>query len=457
MLPDLGPTPTQLRRIELSPTQPAPTPSRPGLNRAGSSARRTPLGTLSVTTPGSGTMTGEDDDGTPLAPRRLFRKGERPMVRPESPTQPGKAKKAVSAYDEMEAAQKREREKRERKEFKKHRFAAEQAEESDDEMAFGFGGKKSDEEEDSDEDDDGRDLEGLVETREIDEEELARELVQEKVAEQEAADDAKIDKRVRDIATGKERQKRRRGGLDLEDSDDEDADKEERDRMRRDKMRNKKRKIAGDTLEGLGKQDETKPFYNVYYDHLEDTETVIEPLPEDDEEMADDDDGEDGDEDKPGVVAMSDLQAKLREVARSGKAKAPLFNPYDVSKLDEEEGSDDEAPVNVRVVDAAPRAPLQRHTQGNDDDDDDFGYPRHRATQYADPSRHERDRKWVAEAGASGRASARSTASTSITGNKSRSKMAPPAAPRPKPVRKTESLLKGAMAQRKPALTRTGS
>ena len=41
------------------------------------------------------------------------------------------------------------------------------------------GGRSGD---DIDDDDDGRDLEGLVETREISEEELARELVQEKVA-----------------------------------------------------------------------------------------------------------------------------------------------------------------------------------------------------------------------------------------------------------------------------------
>ena len=66
--------------------------------------------------------------------------------------------------------------------------------------------------------------------------------------EQEAEDDAAIDKRMRDIATGKERQKRRRAGLDLSDSDDEDVDKEERDRLRREKLARKKRKTGGDTL-----------------------------------------------------------------------------------------------------------------------------------------------------------------------------------------------------------------
>lgn len=168
--------------------------------------------------------------------------------------------------------------------------------------------------------------------------------------EQEAADDAVLDKRVRDIATGKERQKRRRGGLDFDDSDDEDADKEERDRMRRERILRKKRKVDDDSLDELGKsllqlqiesnghlrwrlvcigkQEATVPFVSAYYEHIEDTETVIEPLPEDDEEMADvdadeDEDG-DGDEDRPRVVAMSDLHKQLREVARSGKDKVRL-------------------------------------------------------------------------------------------------------------------------------------
>ena len=77
-------------------------------------------------------------------------------------------------------------------------------------------------------------------------------------SEQEAEDDAAIDKRMRDIATGKERQKRRRGGLDFDDSDDEDADKEERDRMRRDRLHNKKRRIVDDSLDSLGQSNQLK-------------------------------------------------------------------------------------------------------------------------------------------------------------------------------------------------------
>ncbi|VDB90055.1 unnamed protein product [Peniophora sp. CBMAI 1063] len=455
-LPDLGPTPTQLRRIELSPTQ--PTPSRPALQRAGSSARRTPLGTLSVSTPGSGAMTGDEEDGTPLAPRRLFRKGEMPMVRPESPTQPQKAKKVPNVHDVLKEAQRRELRRKQRKELGE--FMGDQAEESDDEMAFGWGGaKKSDDEEDSDDDDDAE-LNGLMDHRDIGEEELARERVQEKVAEQEAADDARLDKRVRDIATGKERQKRRRAGLDLSDSDDEDVDKEERDRLRREKLARKRRKTGGDTLDAMSKDEKQAAFARAYYEHIDDNETFIEPLPDDDEEMPmDGDDGMDGDEDEDGeereVVAASDLQAQLREVARSGRGKNTVFDPNDISGF-EYPGSDDEQPVNVRIVETAPRAQLLRRPQGEDEDEDDFGYPRHRATQDVDPTRKVKEKQWATEAGAAALGTARSTASSSVLRKKS-SKMAPPAVPKAKPMRKTESLLKGAMAQRKPALTRTGS
>ena len=64
-----------------------------------------------------------------------------------------------------------------------------------------------------------------------------------------AEDDAAIEKRARDVVTGVVRQKRRNGGVDVDDSE-EDEEEAERNRHLRSGL--KRRKIAGDKLEDLG-------------------------------------------------------------------------------------------------------------------------------------------------------------------------------------------------------------
>ena len=77
-----------------------------------------------------------------------------------------------------------------------------------------------------------------------------------------------------------------------------------------------------------GKDAANQAFVAAYFNHLEDKDTFVEPLPDDDEMSVDGSVAEDEDEDEDegsGVVRTSDLQAQLREVARSGKGKVRFF------------------------------------------------------------------------------------------------------------------------------------
>ena len=78
-----------------------------------------------------------------------------------------------------------------------------------------------------------------------------------------------------------------------------------------------------------GKDAANHAFVAAYFSHLEDKDTFVEPLPDDDEMSVDgsvaEDEDEDEDEEGSGVVRTSDLQAQLREVARSGKGKVRFF------------------------------------------------------------------------------------------------------------------------------------
>ncbi|KAI0032025.1 hypothetical protein K488DRAFT_86236 [Vararia minispora EC-137] len=400
----------------LTPTQARGTPSRGQML----SAARTPLGTLAES----------PVDDTP-APRRIIRKGELEALGYRSPSSLAPVSKSRDAMAEMMDASARMEKERRRKERRRQKsgLVEEEAEESDEDISFGFGGLRKKDDDDDDEDDDGRDLEGLVDDKEMSEKELGRELVQEKVLEQNTADDAIMDKKARNIVTGVERQKRRAGGVDVEDSDEEEDEDEEK-RNRRHRM-NKKRKIKDDKLDDLAKNEDTKAFHASYFVQ-DDNSEFVHLLQDQDQEMADSD-GDDNEGKPQESVSSSELLVQLRQAAR---------RPTDVPrKLNDPGDVDEEQPQSMRIRFLEPPEIRPRKDGGG------LGLLSNGSGHTLDPGQDERHKKWAAEAGAAGRGTARAAAGASITGNKRR-QVAPQAVAKPKPVKKSESMLAGVIGKR---------
>lgn len=90
-------------------------------------------------------------------------------------------KQPMNAFEQMKLAQKK-LEKTAEKKLEKSEFVEAEAEESDDDDQFGFGGqKKLDDGEEEDGEDQDKTLEGLVDDAAMDDETLAEDLVLEKV------------------------------------------------------------------------------------------------------------------------------------------------------------------------------------------------------------------------------------------------------------------------------------
>jgi mediator of replication checkpoint protein 1 len=193
----------------------------------------------------------EDEDGAPRL-RRLRRRsatpdkhnGYRSSPSP-SPAKPRNAFDMLGRKPERIKAPLFENKKR----FEKNEFIEGEAEESDEDAAFGFGPAKKDDEDELDGEDQDRVLEELVDDAAMDADTLNESKVLEKVQEHRALDDAADEKRARDAAEGKMRIKRRNNLLDFDEDDSEEEDwdaKRARERMA------KKRRIDGDTLEQIG-------------------------------------------------------------------------------------------------------------------------------------------------------------------------------------------------------------
>jgi mediator of replication checkpoint protein 1 len=91
---------------------------------------------------------------------------------------PSPSKRTINAFDKMRLAQ----EKLAGKKLEKSEYVEAEAEESDDDDQFGFGGhRKVDDGEEEDGEDQDKTLEGLVDDAEMDDATMAEELVMEKV------------------------------------------------------------------------------------------------------------------------------------------------------------------------------------------------------------------------------------------------------------------------------------
>ncbi|TBU59144.1 hypothetical protein BD310DRAFT_849988 [Dichomitus squalens] len=221
-------------------------------------------------------------------------------------------------------------------------FIEGEAEESDDERTFGFGGtvKKPDDEEEDDGEDQDQPLPDLVDDKEMDRDTLAEDAVREKDRELREIDDKNLEKLHMDAATGKLRVKRRDRGIGFEDSDSE----EEGER----RPRPKKARKDNDNIAALAKRPETQAFANEYRANMYDDENEFEHLNKDAMEL--DLEQPQQVEEEPEIVDAAQVREQLRKVARERQIEdARVFDPEDTSWIETAVGSDDEMEEEPRV------------------------------------------------------------------------------------------------------------
>ncbi|KAA1465988.1 hypothetical protein DENSPDRAFT_925513 [Dentipellis sp. KUC8613] len=350
-------------------------------SQPGSASQREPLGTLA--------FSDTDDLGLPETPsqrpqlQRLRRRvdGDLGLDGYHSSQSPSPQKNAFSVLlagngngkekeNMSKGKDKKQKQKQKQKAPLEHsEFVDEAAVESDEDDVLGFGPRRravgdEDEEEGAEED---KALEGLVDDAHISAEAMNEDLVQEKFKEHQEKDDALDEKLARDAAGGKLRTKRhKRHGVGLEDSDSEMEDED--DRMRRQRIA-KKRRIAGDNLEDLGKNEATRAFYDAYsatvdvgtdFAFLEQDQAMDEDEDEDGADAEGALDGEDGDEEgsaRPKHVSAAEMREEMRRLVREER-DADLLDPNDVSWVDKQNTSDasddDGAAPRVRVHEIGP-------------------------------------------------------------------------------------------------------
>lgn len=234
------------------------------------SAPRAPLGTLSF----SGISQHNSPDGGPLS--RLRRATDN-----QSSDSPGTRKRPADAFDLLRQGAAKEA--KAELAWKRHEaleFFEDEAQESDEDDAFGFGTKhhiERGEEEDEDEDLD-KTLETLVDDQEMGEEVVAAEKILEKFHEQAEEDDQALERLHQAAVRGELRRKKRHHGVGMDDSEDESDDEDQRARRARHSM--KRARVDRDDVKALEANPETKAFAESYmqtvlddgndFDHLAD-------------------------------------------------------------------------------------------------------------------------------------------------------------------------------------------
>ncbi|KAG2071979.1 hypothetical protein BDR04DRAFT_1097661 [Suillus decipiens] len=290
-----------------------------------------------------------------------------------------------------------------KRKLEKSEFVAAEAEESDEDELIGFGPVQKDDEEPED-DDDEKIVEGLVDDAVMDAETEGADLVQEKFREHEDEDDKKLEKLHQDAVEGKFRMKRRDRGIGFEEDSDDDEEDENNRRIRR--GMNKKRKIDGDTLEDLGRNQETKAFYDAYQHDLVDDDLEFVHLKTDAPMVSEDEDEETGE-----VVSTNDLNAELREAARNRETVETL-DLEDTSWIDgADEENDSHVPIKVmseRSSDVPTKRPTLSHT--------DFGLERPNRILENDQEKTKL-RSWARGQGCGNQGTGRSVVGAAITGH----------------------------------------
>jgi mediator of replication checkpoint protein 1 len=366
-----------------------------------SSSERAPLQTLSFK------AREESPDVQPLL-RRLRRRSSSPLerktaVQGDSSLLPPLLLSQLpkrNAFDVLAGHPKSNAPKRK---LEKSEFVAAEAEESDEDELIGFGPIQKDDDEEAEDDDDEKIVEGLVDDAVMDVETEGADLVQEKFREHEDEDDKKLEKLHQDAIDGKFRMKRRDRGIGFEEDSDDDEEDENIRRIRR--GMNKKRKIDGDTLEDLGRNQETKAFYDAYQHDLVDDDLEFAHLQTDTRMVSEDEDGETGE-----VVLTEDLNTELREAARNRET----FETLDLEDTSWIDGADDvndnHVPVKVMVERSnnALAKPALSHT--------DFGLERPNRIVENDQEKTKL-RSWARGQGGGNQGTGRSAVGAAITGH----------------------------------------
>ncbi|KAG8965892.1 hypothetical protein FRC03_012824 [Tulasnella sp. 419] len=329
-------------------SQAIPLPDSPEISkRRGSDVVLTPA---TVIESGIGTQLDLEDDGFDDSmeerPFKRLVRGERPADRSPSPPRPLNAFQIMMTGPPKKPKQLKEKLKSNGKSV----FVQGEAEESDEEVVFGFGGAGLKEDEEEGEEDD-KPLEGLVDDNHLSQDALNADAVMEKVMEHAAQDDAELEKLHQAAADGKLRGKKRDRGIGIDgdsDSDDEEAD--ERNRRRRHAMM-KKRKIKADDLEALARNSKTVAFYNHYqraitldedneFGHVptsdvEDNHERRDRRSSDDEDQEDgfDNDGDDEDTQEKPKKTISTYEVERLAVEAMAKGVTP-FDPDNVNWVD---------------------------------------------------------------------------------------------------------------------------
>ncbi|KAG5644947.1 hypothetical protein DXG03_007412 [Asterophora parasitica] len=264
-------------------------------------------------------------------------------------------KRPATAFDVMKRAAKDRTDKPKRK-LERSEFIEQEAQESDEDDMFGFGPKKNGGEDEEDGEDLDQPLASLVDDNHMDEEAVAAQLVMEKYKEQEQADDLELEKLHQAAVHGEFRKKRRKGGIDMDDSDDDSED--ETNRRIRQNM-HKKQRIDRDNIKALGEHEETKSFFAVYENDLAadgaDFSYLEETQPQD-VDMANEE--EDGEERPRETVSVAEIVQRARELARQPQdVDGEPLDPHDVNWIDVES---DEETLRVKPVKNAKKQPVAR-------------------------------------------------------------------------------------------------
>ncbi|KAK0206200.1 hypothetical protein DFS33DRAFT_1381326 [Desarmillaria ectypa] len=294
--------------------------------------------------------------------------------------------------------------------LKKSEFVEAEAQESDDDEMRGFGLFKGTA---ADDDEEGQDLDQelptLVDNTALDEETLAEEKVREKYQEQAEQDDLRLQKYHQDAVDGKFRSKKRRNGVDLDDSDS-DSDEDAADERRRRRMNKKQRTdmvalesnpttaaFAGEYKKTVGDDEDTVMLHSELMEEPE-TTRVEETLDDEDEEAQE-------------SITRAEIVRQVQERAKYGEFDDDEpFDPHNTDWLDA--GSDDDKSVKVRSMAA------RRTVQGSRrhyEEYDEASEPQHKSTvEY-----NNRMKDWARTESRSGRSGkmSRSVGSAAITGH----------------------------------------
>ncbi|KAI0069976.1 hypothetical protein K474DRAFT_1713741 [Panus rudis PR-1116 ss-1] len=324
---------------------------------------------------------------TPFRPNRLRKRASSPDLADALATSDSRSSPSPSPTRKQNAfnvlmQQKKSTVSKPKKKLDRSEFVEGEAEESDEDAMFGFGGpkKKAEDDEEVDGEDLDATLEELMDDKEMDADTLNEEKVLEKVKEHLEEDDANLERIHRAAVEGKLRAAKRDRTLNYD--SDSDIDEDEANARRRQKLKNKKRRLdGGDSLDQIAENEETRPFAATYYADLanddapefahlehEDAEIVIRNDEHDEEEDEAEQEEDEEDEDlPPRTVRAADLRAELQRAAR-GETSHTIINPNDVSwVMDDEDMDVEEEHIRIKEVShAAKKASVRR--QQNDID-----------------------------------------------------------------------------------------